>query len=102
MHYWPRCVSAVRSGALETRISPAYGEYISRIKKIAPETERAETNKLTTTVALRGANRPKLMKRMVSQKISTISNGAETELTDCSASNQRVCPRPTRILNAWA
>ena len=63
MHYWSRCVSAVRSGVLETRISPGNGEYISRIKKIAPETESAETNKLTSTVALRGESRPKLMKR---------------------------------------
>jgi hypothetical protein len=59
--------------------------YISRIKKIAPETDRAHRNKVITTVALLGAKRPKLAKTIISQKTRTASNGRETELLGVSA-----------------
>ena len=75
--------------------------YISRIKKIAPETDSAATNKLETTVAFKGAKRPKLMKITVSQRTSTTSNGMETEVACCAYINQRVFPISTAILNAW-
>ena len=52
--------------------------------RIAPETDSAETNKLVTTVALGGAKRPKLIKMIVSQKISTANSGIETEAILCS------------------
>ena len=52
--YWPRCARAVRIGASEIRISPWKGVYISRIKKIAPETDRAHRNKVAITVAFGG------------------------------------------------
>jgi len=53
------------------RISPSNGESISKIKKIAPETDSAPRSKATTTVALGGAKRPKLAKVRLSQKTST-------------------------------
>ena len=99
--YWPRCARALRSGALEICISPWKGLYISRIKKIAPETDSAETSKLVITVALKGAKRPKLMKMTVSQITSTTSNGMETEVACCAYINQRVLPISTAILNTW-
>ena len=59
----PRCVSAKRSGALEISISPPNGVYSSRIKKIALETDNAETNRAAVAVKLRGAKRPKLKRQ---------------------------------------
>ena len=50
---------------------------MSKIKKIAPETDSAEANRLLTTVALKGAKRPKLMKMIVSQRTSMTSSGRE-------------------------
>jgi hypothetical protein len=50
--YWPRLARAARDRALEISTSPVYGVYISKIKKIAHETESAATNRLHTTVAL--------------------------------------------------
>jgi hypothetical protein len=44
--YWPRCVRAARSGALEISISPPNGVYISKIKKIAPETDNAASGEV--------------------------------------------------------
>src|SRR4029077_16007519 len=102
MRYWPRCARAKRSGALEISISPLKGVYISRIKKIAPETDNPEIHRAVTTVALRGANSPKLMKIAVSQKTKTTSMGLETEAACCSDNNQRVLPRPMAMLKAWA
>ena len=43
----------VRSGALEIWISPSYGAYICRIKKVAPDAASVETNRLAITVELR-------------------------------------------------
>jgi hypothetical protein len=75
------CVGfAPRSGALEICINPSKGLYISRIKKIAPETDSAQTNRVAIAVALRGANKPKLLKIVASQKTSTASNGIEMKL----------------------
>src|ERR1700730_4996092 len=100
--YWPRCARALRSGVLEICISPSKGVYISRIKKIAPETDSAQTNKVAIVVALRGAKRPKLLKIMASQKTSTASNGVEMKLPPCSNISQRIFPRSIAIFNAWA
>ena len=44
----------------------------ARRRKIAAETEQAQRNKTVMTVALRGVNKPKLAKSMVSQKIGTL------------------------------
>src|SRR5262245_22045247 len=71
------------------------------IKKTAPATETAAANKLQTTVELKGAKRPKLMKTTASQRTKTTSKGMETEVVACSYINQRVLPRSSAILNAW-
>jgi signal transduction histidine kinase len=88
-----RGARAARSGALEIWISPSKGLYISRIRRIAQETDSAETNKLATTVVLAGANTPKLMKIIVSHKTRMTSSGKGTEPVLCSYINRRVCPR---------
>src|SRR5215470_4761004 len=82
-------------------MTPLYGEYISKIKKIAPETASAETKRLLTAVALKGAKRPKLTKMTLSQRTSTTSRGSETELVACSYISQRVFPISIAILVAW-
>ena len=61
------------------------------MRKIAPETERAETKRLATTVILRGANRPKLVKIIESQKTKTISR-RHRDRADSLLHNQ-----PTRL-----
>src|SRR5438093_6313199 len=81
--YRPSCARAARSGPLEISISPPKGAYISRIKKIAPETDNPATNKAVLAVALRGVKSPKLMKIAVSQKTRIASMGLETELACC-------------------
>jgi hypothetical protein len=63
-----------------------------KIRKIAPETDSAQTNKTATTVALAGAKRPKLTKIIVSRKISTIKQAAEI---------RRSAARPTTDLSAY-
>src|SRR5262245_11314944 len=99
--YCPRYASALRSGALESRISPSNGWSSSRIRKIAPDTESAQTNRVASTVALGGAKRPKLTNRTVSQNTSTTRNGIAIELPLCSISNQRVCAISVLIWIAW-
>ena len=76
---WPRCASAARSGASETRINPSYGEYISRINRIAPEAERADANTTAMTVPLGGARRPQTTNVTVNQKTMMTSNGLEMD-----------------------
>ena len=100
MCYWLRCARAERRGALEIWISPLKGMYISRIRKIAPETANAAAKRLATAVALRGAKRPKLMKTTISQKTMTTSNVRENEAFDCSYINQRTLAIPIAILRA--
>ena len=56
-------------------MSPLYGEYISRIMRIAPETDAAAINIQTTTAAFSGANNPKLTKIAISQNTRVTSNG---------------------------
>ena len=80
----PNCVRAARSGALDILISPAYGEYNSRIKRIAPDTDNPDTNKAVTAVPLAGSKRPKLMKRVVSQESRIMSIGMEIDVDSCS------------------
>src|ERR1700675_3224904 len=97
--YWPRCARALRSGALEICISPWKGLYISRIKKIAPETDSAQTSKVAIVIGLRGANKPKLTKIVASQKTSTARSGMETEVPACSNIIQRVFSISIAMLN---
>src|SRR5262245_58603558 len=58
--YWPRCARVNCSGALDTFTSPWKGWFISRMRRIAPATDSADTQRTAITVALRGAKRPKL------------------------------------------
>jgi hypothetical protein len=101
VRYLPRCARAFCIGALEIRTTPPKGLYISTSKKIAAETDRAQRNKVATTVILCGAMRPKLQKIRVSQKTTTTSNGRDTELLPCSNISQRAFPRSIAILSAW-
>jgi len=93
---------AFRRGSLEIRIRPLRGEYNSRVRKIAPETAVAQTNRVKIATALRGAKRPKLMNVMVSQAVTTNRTGMEAELLSCSNVSQRVCPISNRMLKAWS
>src|ERR1700676_4915339 len=100
--HWLRWASAFRSGSLEIRIIPPKGVYNSRIKKTAPETAIAHKNRLMMTVALRGANRPSPMKIIVIHETATATSDRDAELLCCSSINQRVCPRLSEVVNAWA
>jgi hypothetical protein len=73
-------VRAARNDALEILITPSYGAYNSRIKRIAPDTDSAETNKAVTVAPLTRAKRPKLMKREVSQKIRIARIGMDIKV----------------------
>jgi transglutaminase/protease-like cytokinesis protein 3 len=68
--YCPIFVSALRSGAPEIFINPSSGRFISSIIKIAPETDSAQTSKITTTVAFLAVTRPKPAKMIASQRTS--------------------------------
>src|SRR5215472_1293905 len=84
-------------------MTPAYGSAISRIKKIAPETESAQKPRVTMTVRFAGAYRPKLAKMMHNQKTRMIRNGNGIGLSVVRAkSSQRDCARPVADVNACA
>lgn len=55
-------------------MKPESGWFISRIRKMAPDTDNAQRSSMMMTVALRGANRPKLKWSIVSQKTSITRN----------------------------
>ena len=76
------------------------GVYISRISKIAAETDSAQMHMLVITVALAGAKSPKLARMSVSHNTSTTGNGTETEVVPCSNIDQRIWPIPIAMLNA--
>src|SRR5262249_30479205 len=88
----PRRRRASCSDALEIRISPANGLSSSRSRRIAGETDRAQTIIVATTVALDGGKRPKLTKRMGSQNTSSTKMSGGMELP-VSAANQRARAR---------
>jgi len=67
-------------GAEDILRIPVKGEYISKIIKIAPETASAPTSRVTITVGLGGAKRPKLMKIATSHETRTTNRGIESEL----------------------
>ena len=69
--------------------------YISKIRKIAPETANAAAKRLAIAVALRGAKRPKLMNTKISQRTMITSNALENEALDCAYINQRILPMIT-------
>ena len=72
-----RWSSALAIGSPEIMMIPSRGEPISRIKKIDVPIESEQTKNAPTTVALRGAFRPKLAKIIV---IHTTIRTSRTEL----------------------
>src|SRR5215831_12117751 len=76
--------SALHKGALEALITPSSGRVISRTRKMAEETDKAQMSNTASTVVFRGANSPKLKKRTTSQKIRRIRNIAGSEFCCCS------------------
>jgi hypothetical protein len=101
----PRLVAQLRKSTAQRRAGNLNQSRVRRVQlqginRMAAETESAETSKLVSTVALAGANRPKLTKMLVSQKTTTISNGMETEMAPCAYCNQRVSPRLNTTLVA--
>src|SRR5215467_14806052 len=90
--YCPICAMTLRSGASEICSRPENGLSSSRMRKIAPETDSAHTNKVAITVVLRGENRPKLVKMTDSQNTMTTKNGRDIALPACSSSSERVRP----------
>jgi len=80
-------------GSLEIRISPPKGWSSSRIRKMAPETARAEITKAKIVVALGGASTLKPRKITTSQETRMISIGSEIEGTACATSSDRSWPR---------
>jgi HAE1 family hydrophobic/amphiphilic exporter-1 len=79
-----RLARAARSRRWKHRNHSTVGRVHFGIKEDCTETDSAETNKLETTVAFKGAKRPKLIKIAVSQRTSTTSNGMETEVACCA------------------
>src|SRR5215472_4453187 len=99
--YWPSWARAARSGASEIRINPSYGVYISKISRIAPEAERADTKIVAMRVPLGAARSPQMTKITVSQKTITTNSGFDTDIAPCTYISQRVCARFTAIASAW-
>src|SRR6266852_1965489 len=83
-------------------MNPSNGRSSSRIRKIAPETDNAQTSSVTITVGLGGENRLKLVNKIVSQKTKTTRNGRGIELVLCANSNHRAWVRSMVIFEAWA
>src|SRR5215472_6296359 len=99
--YWPRWARALRNGALDTRMTPANGRASSRIRKIAPATESAQTPSVATTVTFVGAYRPKLAKMIHSQKTRTTRNATGIGLSvACAANSHRACARLVAVASA--
>src|SRR6478672_4225 len=85
----PSWLRASRMGADDIFRNPVNGEYISRMIKMAPETASAPTSRVTITVGLGGARRPKLKKTATSQETNTTKRGSEREkLSDWTNSDQ--------------
>src|SRR5262245_2978073 len=106
--YWPKWESAYRTGALETLITPSNGLSISRIRKTTLETDNAHRKMTATTVAFRGAKRPKLMKVMVSQSASATRKGTwivapvPPNISHRDFSRPSVMSRARRCNHHWA
>src|SRR5438034_4136704 len=87
--HFPSWCKALSIGWLEIRIRPPKGWSSSRIRKMAPETARAETIKARMAVALGGASTLKPMKMVTSHETRMISIGIETEGTDWATRSDR-------------
>lgn len=98
--YLPNCEIAARNGSREIWIIPSNGRSISRIRKIAPDTEAAHSINVPTTTIFGFTNRLKLVNTIESQNTITANSGTETLLAICAASSQRVCAKSMPIFNA--
>ena len=79
----------MRIGSLETWIMPPIGWSSSRIRKTATVTEKAAATKATVVVALGGAMRLKLRKRIASQDTTAISIGLVKPNATCRSRKDR-------------
>ena len=92
----------MRSGALDTCISPTNGWLRSSIRKIATEADNAKTKKAAINIGFGLAKRPKLAKMIVSQRASAARNGIGIELSAWANNNKRFCARSVLIWTARA
>lgn len=67
---------------------------------MAPETASAQTKSVTTTVALRGENKPKLTNNAANQLTSTTITGSGMELGSGWLSRQRILAKSTLVCRA--
>src|SRR6516164_10499648 len=93
--------SAFLRGSLEICIRPLNGWYISRMRKIAPDADKAISTRATNAVGLSGVNRLKLTNRIVSQDTSTTRNGTGMPPLDCSNNTSRICRIALTVWMAW-
>src|SRR5438046_10663299 len=91
---------ALSIGWLEIRIRPSKGWSNSMIRKIAPDTARAENIKARMAVELGGERTLKQTKIIASQKTRMMSISIEIEGTDCAASSDGTSPRSVSTLAA--
>ncbi len=95
-------VRALRSGALEICIKPA--KWLTQLQdQVDRPGGRQCKNEQRAENSYAGlANRPKLSKMMVSQKISTTRNGIGIELFVCANSSRRICAMSVAICRAFS
>src|SRR5260370_13485805 len=74
---------------LEIRMIPRKGTFSSCVISIAPATASAQRNSARIAVALRGANRPKLKKRRLSQNTTNASTATAIPIAFCSSKSHR-------------
>src|SRR5512132_3707879 len=100
-HIVPR---AFRSGTLDSRSSPVNGRLSSKIRKIAPADDKANSERQAKTVSLRGVNRLKLANIIRSQNARTARNGLGMRFSDSANSKKRTCARSLLICTerAWS
>ena len=99
--YWPSWARAARSGASEIRINPSNGVYISKISRIAPEAERADTKIVAMRVPLGAARSPQMTNVTVSQKTITTNSGLDTDIAPCSMQSQALAMTVNLAQTRW-
>jgi len=82
-------VCASRKGPIGTVTMPSRGATISRIRKIAPAAQNAQSGYATTIVPLRGASRPNVPNMIESQHTSAIIKGSASGLAAKTSSASR-------------
>src|SRR6478736_7950623 len=82
---------ACRRGSLEIVIKPENGSSSSRIRKIAPDTERAQMNKEASVVPFGCARTAKPANKTSNQKNKTVRNGIGIVLPRWENRRNRAC-----------